>query len=361
MARRIDQIRELQTLIQAQAAVRDQQSKLAQAGARQAFATVDNWADPQQTRRAVASAVKIVTAAQRRVANTTDAYLARSTSTITGRRSDSVGAIDVRSLRRRLPQDVIEALADGRSISEAMAERAQSRVEAVAPEDVYGRIPDHVRFISVSRGITPEKAALEGLRRAAAVADTDVMLAERAQVQRFFTQRRPKGVTGYRRVLHPELGSGAPPCGLCVVAATRAYHIEELMPIHSRCRCSVAAITADADPGLQLNDQDLERVLSAVYGAAGGNTARQLKTVRVEFAEHGELGPILVNADQHFRGLEEFARTQSRDQEKNWLAELESLQEELDRLTDHVGESDEVDEAIKWNRTKIRQLSGRLP
>jgi len=361
VARRIDQVRELQTLIKAQAAVRDQQSRLAQAGARAAFAAITDWRDPAQTARAVTQAVKVVTAAQRRVASTTDAYMARSTSTITGRRSDTVGAIDVRSLRRKLPQDVIEQLAEGRTITQALAERAASRVEAVAPEDVYGRVADHVRFVTVSRGVSEQQAALEGLRRAAAAADTDIMLADRAQVTSFLSQRKPRGVLGYRRVLHPELGSGAPPCGLCVVAATRTYHIEELMPIHARCRCSVAVLTGESDPGLQLNDEDLKTVLSTVYQAAGGNTARQLKTVRVEFAEHGELGPIIVNADQHFRGPDDFARTQSQNLEKRWLAELEALQEQLGLLVGRAGESSEVDAAIAWNKKKIRELSARLP
>jgi hypothetical protein len=681
MARRTDLERELQTLIQAQAAVRDQQVELARLGARRAFAAVRDWRDPKQTAAAVKAAVKIVTAAQRRVASSTDAYMARSTTAITGRRSDTVGAVDVRSLRRKLPQDVIEHLAEGKSVTEALASRAQKRIEAVAPEETYGRIADHVRFISVSRGISQQDAALEGLRRAAAVADTDVMLAERAQVTSFLSQRKPRGVVGYRRVLHPELGSGAPPCGLCVVAATRIYHIEELMPIHARCvpagtrvaakgvsaisrrqysgalvvlltasgqemtitanhpvltsqgwipahlvgvgdevvrhlagegvvgrgpaerdgpilvedvwraaavngtlhravmplaaedfhgdwsqgevevvttngnlapigdvsfvepsrefgfvpghsrgvllpsqsdldglrfghlstaasrvggtsygrslltsaahvslvaafgatadvhtgllqastnqrptqavllgehqfansgtvllddflddaisdpvplparfdpafaeyaedgrvayaqlggdllgrlaghiqldrvieqrlvygthhvynlhtdegwysannlivsncRCSVSVVTKEADPGLVLNDQDLKTLLSTVYSAAGGNTRNQLKTVRVEIAEHGELGPILVNADQNFRGPSDFARTQSRDQEKKWLAELEALQEQLIGLVGRAGESSEVDAAIKWNKQKIRELSARLP
>lgn len=357
MARRIDQVRELQTLIQAQAAVRDQQSKLAQLAARRAFAAVTNWADPEQTAKAVNAAVKAVTSAQRRVARTTDGYLARSTTAITGRRSDTVGAVDVRSLRRRLPQDVIERLAEGKSVSEALANRAQSRVEAVEPEEVYGRVADHVRFITVSRGISPEQAALEGLRRAAAAADTDVMLADRAQIQKFLTERKPKGVVGYRRILHPELGSGGPPCGLCVVASDRLYHVEDLMPIHTRCRCSVAVVTADSDPGQTLNSQDL----ALIYKAAGGNTRDQLKTIRVEYAEHGELGPVIVNAGQHFRGPDEFARTQSRDLEKRWLAQLEALQEQLTGLTGRAGESAEVDEAIRWNKQKIRELTARLP
>lgn len=355
--RRSDLAAQLQPLIQAQAAVRDQQAKVAQAGVRRAFSRVTDWTDPAQTGPAVTTAVTVVQAAQRRVASVTDGYLARSTTTITGRRADAVGAVDVRSLRRKLPQDVIESLAAGRGISQAAAERAQSRVEAVPAEQVYGRIPQHVRFATVARGMSPDQAALDGIRRAMAMADTDVMLADRAQAQKFFTTRKPPGVIGYRRILHPELGSGAPPCGLCVVAADRVYTIEELMPIHSRCRCTVAAVTRTADPGLQLNGDDLARI----YEAAGGNTARRLKTVRVEFAEHGELGPVVVNADQNFRGPGDFARTQSQDLEKRWYAELEGLQENLDGLLGRRGESAEVDESIRWIRYKLRELSARLP
>lgn len=357
MARRTDQLRELQALIEAQSQIRDQQSKLAQAGVRRAFEQVTDFRDPRQTRRAVIEAVKVVQAAQRRTASVADGYLARSTSAITGRRSDTVGAVDVRSLRRKLPQDVIEQLAGGRRISATQAARAQSRVEAVPAEQVYGRIPDGIRFAAVAKGKSEEQARIEGLRRAMTTADTDVMLAERAQVQRFFTERKPAGVVGYRRILHPELGSGAPPCGLCVVAADRLYHVEDLMPIHARCRCSVAAATADSDPGRSLNEEDLARI----YREAGGNTKQRLALVRVEYAEHGELGPVIVNADRSFRGPEEFARTQSQNLEKNWLAELESLQDNLEALLGREGESSDVDAAIRWNRQKIRELNARLP
>lgn len=357
MARRSDLQRELQALIEAQAQVRDQQSQLAQAAVRRAFEQVNNFADPAQTRRAVTTAVAAVQSAQRRTASVTDGYLARSTSAITGRRVDTVGAVDVRSLRRKLPQDIIEQLAAGRRISATAARSAQSAVEAVPAAEVYGRIPDSVRFAMVARGKSPEQARLDGIRRALAVAETDLMLAERAQAHRFLTERKPRGVVGYRRVLHPELGSGRPPCGLCVVASDRLYHVEDLMPIHARCRCSVAVVTADSDPGKSLNEDDL----GAIYKAAGGNTARQLARVRVEYAEHGELGPILVNADQHFRGPDEFARTQSQDLERRWEAEREALQEQLDALIGRQGESEDVDAAIRWNRFKIRELAARLP
>lgn len=368
MARRSDAVAELQALVQAQAQVRDQQSKLAQAGVRRAFEEVEDFRDPKQTRRAVTAAVKVVQSAQRRVASVTDGYMARSTSTVSGRRVDTVGAVDVRSLRRKLPQDIIETLADGRVVTAAQARKAQGRVEAVPAEQVYGRIADHVRFATVARGMSDDQAKIDGLRRAMIVADTDIMLADRAQAQRFLSERKPRGIVGYRRILHPELGSGAPPCGLCVVASDRLYHVEELMPIHARCRCGVAAATADNDPGKSLNERDL----AAIYKAAGGTGgdvvgrdgllhSRRLKEVRVLYTEHGELGPILTNADAGYRDMTDFARTQSHDQEKNWLAELESLQTQLDALVSRSGESQDVDAAIQWNKAKIRELSARLP
>lgn len=366
--RRSDQVAELRALIEAQSQVRDQQSKLAQAGVRQAFERVSDFRDPRQTRRAVTESVKVVQSAQRRTASVTDGYLARSTSALIRRRVDTVGAVDVRSLRRKVPQDVLDALAEGRTPSAEELRRAQRRVSAVEPEEVYGRVADHVRFISVARGIDTDQARVEGLRRAMTVADTDVALADRAQVNRFFTERKPRGVVGYRRVLHPELGSGAPPCGLCVVASDRLYHIEDLLPIHARCRCSVAAATADHDPGHSLNTEDLRRIYEAaggtggdVIGADGRQHSGRLKQVRVEVLEHGELGPVLVNADHKVRDISDFARTQSRDQETRWLAELEALQEQLGVLVTRAGESDTVDASIQWNKRKIRELSARLP
>lgn len=366
--RRSDAVAELQALVQAQAQVRDQQSKIAQAGVRRAFEAVDDFRDPRQTRRAVTEAVKVVQSAQRRVASVTDGYMARSTSTTVGRRIGTVGAIDVRSLRRKLPQEIIETLAQGRTPSAEQLARAQSKVQAVTAEEVYGRIPQHVRFATVARGMSEEQAKIDGLRRAMIVADTDVMLADRAQVNRFLTERKPRGVVGYRRILHPELGSGNPPCGLCVVASDRLYHVEDLMPIHARCRCTVAAATADNDPGQSLNEQDL----AAIYEAAGGTGgdvvgrdgqlhSRKLKEVRVLYTEHGELGPILTSADAGYRDMTDFARTQSADLEKNVLAEVESLQEQLDALVARKGEDQDVEDAIEWNKKKIRQLSARLP
>ncbi|MDO5619280.1 hypothetical protein [Kocuria sp.] len=103
------------------------------------------------------------------------------------------------------------------------------------------------------------------------------------------TGRKRREATGYRRILHPELTKGGP-CGLCVAAATRLYSLKDLKAIHDGCVCTVAPVTATSDPGLQLNQSDLERI----YEAAGSTNAAALKRVRPVIEENGELGPVLM-------------------------------------------------------------------
>ena len=95
-------------------------------------------------------------------------------------------------------------------------------------------------------------------------------------------------VIGYRRVIHPEQSRGGS-CGLCVVAADRLYRKSELLPIHGRCRCTIAPVTRAHDPGAELNAADLDQL----YGAAGSSRREDLKRVRVTVEQHGELGPQL--------------------------------------------------------------------
>lgn len=96
-------------------------------------------------------------------------------------------------------------------------------------------------------------------------------------------------VIGYRRVIHPEL-SRTGVCGLCIAAADRHYTVGTLLPIHDRCKCTVAAVTESHDPADDVNAADL----GALYGQAGGTGGAALKRVRYQVDEHGELGPTLV-------------------------------------------------------------------
>lgn len=124
----------------------------------------------------------------------------------------------------------------------------------------------------------------------------DVIAAARDEAQKIIAAS-PK-VIGYRRVLHPEL-SKTGPCGLCVIAADRFYTREDLMELHALCKCTVSPITADADPGLRLNREDLD----ALYRAAGSKYAEDLKRIRVTIRENGELGPILTRQGDAFKSL----------------------------------------------------------
>ncbi|KLO25895.1 hypothetical protein ABW16_21520 [Mycolicibacter heraklionensis] len=101
--------------------------------------------------------------------------------------------------------------------------------------------------------------------------------------------REKRTVTGYRRVIHPELSRGGT-CGMCIAASDRVYKIHQLMPIHDNCHCTISPVTEDYDPGSALNNLDLERI----YGDAGGNTVAHLKRTRYQIDEHGELGALLV-------------------------------------------------------------------
>lgn len=102
-----------------------------------------------------------------------------------------------------------------------------------------------------------------------------------------------KKVIGYRRVIRPEL-SVTGTCGLCVVAATNWYTVDELKPIHHLCKCVTIPVVSGEDPGFGWNQEDLRRNLDQIYGAAGGTTSgKYLKRLRVKITEHGELGPIL--------------------------------------------------------------------
>lgn len=363
------EMNQLTALIRAQAAVREQLSTTSVTAVQRAFDAVADFYDPKQTKQAVETALKTVQAQQRRMAQVTDAYMARSTQIITGRRYTPVGAVDVTKLRRQLPQEIVETLARAETTpqgagpaltaaEQAAVNRAKSAVGSVEPAQPYGRIADAYRY-RVTSGLMDEAAARRYVQhRAATVADTDIMLADRAQSTKFLSERNPNNTRGYRRVLHPELGSGAPPCGLCVVAADRIYSVRELMPLHAMCRCGIAVVGSNDDPGFRLNEQDLARI----YRQAKGSTdAAKLKQIQVEIVEHGEFGPWLVNPQQRFRGPREVAKTQSTDAGLNALAQLETVTEDLERLLTRQSDGEDVDEAVRWHRRKAKQLDALIP
>jgi len=131
--------------------------------------------------------------------------------------------------------------------------------------------------------------------------DDNLSLAYRAQLEQA-AKSDPSTVTGYRRVIRPELSAGGT-CGLCVAVSTRLYFRGDLLPLHSRCKCTVIPVIGEAggdgDIGGAINDMDL----AALYDQAGGNRAAELKRTRYKVIRHAELGSWLVPADSLQDGL----------------------------------------------------------
>jgi hypothetical protein len=167
--------------------------------------------------------------------------------------------------------------------------------------DVYSR-PATQFVYARSQGATVEDARKVAFDRLTALATQDVKLATRDEQRRLY-MGSPK-VIGYRRIIHPEL-SETGTCGLCVVASSRIYSTDELMPLHGpSCNCDTMPITAGDDPGLRINQDDLDRI----YEAAGGNAAEDLVNTRITINEHGELGPVLWKQGDNFKTAKESGR-----------------------------------------------------
>lgn len=263
---------ELEVTVDRFSARRDEIERRIQRAVLAEFTRFDGWYSSQlvdEITQAVAAKVSI---GQLGTARMTDAYLSKVTSYVTGK------------------------YVAGASVPQAMGRTL--RMAVGGHEEVYGRVVAEYRR-QVSLGMTDREALSIALNRAAAMVSTDMGLAFQHQTKRFTEVRN---ITRFRRVVRPELSKGGS-CGLCVAASDKVYRRGDLMPIHARCKCTVISVTAKADPGSQLNDD----TLSQLYTQGGSTAGADLKRVRVTVEEHGELGPQLRVAGQHFRGPAEAA------------------------------------------------------
>lgn len=213
----------------------------------------------------VAATLPLVLAAQRQMATLTDAYLAR----LAGQ---AVRGLD-------------------------LAKVTGAALRGVPPAAVYRR-PAVTVYTALSKGRSVEFAGRMGLTRALSIVATDVQLAK-THTARISQQAR--GVRYFTRVL-----SGGKNCALCVIASTQRYHVGDLAPIHPGCNCDVADAVADADPGQVIDPDLLDEAHRAVAEATGrsvdfsGRDVDYRKLVVVH--DHGEIGPVLALAGQHFDG-----------------------------------------------------------
>lgn len=217
---------------------------------------------------------------------------------------------------------------------------------------------------AMKQGKTETEARDVALERAEDLARTDIRLAGRDESHRAYAFSGK--AIGWRRILHPEL-SRTGPCGLCVVAADRFYKSGDLEEIHDLCVCGKLPITADADPGLRMNRDDLDRL----YAEAGGNTADALKRTRVIIRENGEIGPVLTRDGQHFRDANEagssaYTPPTVEEHRANLLTMKESLVGTTDRLQARLDQDADADArlaiqaAIRRNHEVITAIDRRL-
>ena len=223
---------------------------------------------------------------------------------------------------------------------------------AVSPLDEWNRPAEQYRYAQ-STGKNDREAMEIAIKRVEELADLDMELAMRKQASDII-KATPK-VTGYRRVLHPELSETGTSCGLCIAASTRVYKKAELLPIHDHCHCGVMPIVGTEDPGHQFNEDDLK----VLYELAGDSTdAQALSRVRYKINDHGELGPYLV--EQGAKNRSTGKKTPSGtgySLKESIAAQIASLEKSLPRLIDRrkAGEA-KLDDPINWQQDRLRVL-----
>jgi len=223
---------------------------------------------------------------------------------------------------------------------------------AISPLEEWNRPAEQYRYAR-SLGAEEEEAIQIALKRVDELGDLDMQLAMRKEANRIFTAT-PK-ITGYRRVLHPELADSKQSCGLCIAASTRIYKKKKLLPIHDHCHCGVMPVVGDEDPGNVFNEEDL----AALYELAGGNTGQALSRVRYRIDEHGELGPYLVEQGAKNRSagrkLPKAGTTLTRAD--SVAAQIKSLNESLPRLAARQADGEDVSQAIAWQQERLNILN----
>lgn len=258
------QLAEAQILVMQYAAANEQLKTAAANSARSAWISFDGWYDMAAVGALAAQSASASNAAQDAVTGLSQQYVAAMVASL-------------RAARITIPRVGREALRNGADLTQVHMRAASAYKTAIATG------ADHATALD------------RAVRRAEGLIRTDMSLTAR-DIQRGVMDAL--GVTGYRRVVHPEL-SKTGTCGLCIVAADRIYKSSELMPLHPpSCECTTAPIIGDSDPGHSLNRQDLDRF----YAEAGSNKAEDLRQTRYRVDEHGEYGPYLSKAENAFRG-----------------------------------------------------------
>lgn len=199
----------------------------------------------------------------------------------------------------------------------------RSEIRNGAPLRLVHHRPAEAYKKAVATGSTHAEALVKAGIRARGLAFTDLSLQARNAQQTILDLA---GITTFRRVIRPEL-SKTGTCGMCIVAADQIYHSGDLMPLHPPwCNCVTMPIIGDQDPGRQMNREDLDQL----YADAGSNRADDLRKTRYTVNQHGEFGPVLTKAGDHFRGPDKVALENDPDRAARMLAQTLPVLERLE-------------------------------
>lgn len=240
-----------EALLTRQTAAREAIRRKVTASALRQWAALGSW-DEADVVRLTDTVVPLVRAGQVQVAASTDLYLAQVVAEMTG---ETVAAVGIS------PASVTD-------------------LRPVPPAEVYRR-PFVEVWSALKSGRRFADALSLGADRLGRLAEDDLSLAHRHAAN---SSLEARGLTTYRRVTRPEF-SRSGPCGLCGLASEQTYRTGHLLPIHTRCACDVMPVIGSADPASLLNREDAHVIPDGLD---------------VVVHEHGELGPVLAVAGQHF-------------------------------------------------------------
>ena len=206
----------------------------------------------------------------------------------------------------------------------AADEEARER-ELDAQFDAEQELRDQARLAEEEkRELLAQRAQQDMEERMERMVNDDIAMAKR-DAHRDALANTPARVTGYRRVVHPELAETGVSCGLCIVASTRIYKKSDLMPIHNLCNCEPVEIVDGLDPGDQINAEDN---LFDLYSEAGNTSdGRALKEQGYTVFDHPELGPVLRNTKHSQRAIKFSTREASEAHKERSKAERKAMHE----------------------------------
>ena len=185
----------------------------------------------------------------------------------------------------------------------------------VDPSVVYRR-PANTVYSALADGKSVAQAVDSGELRLLQLIGGDMQMARRNQVRESLSR---SGFEAYERTL-----SGSENCGLCTVASTQRYWKADLLPIHPGCDCGVKPLPkADWSDQQVIDSELLEQTHNAISNHLGVSDRggrlpdyRKLKIAQSEDGSvsvsgvgeivtvrtHGEYGPTLTWSNQDFTG-----------------------------------------------------------